>query len=67
MNIEAIAHAFRGVIQYLDSNYVEFNKLVNKAIEINDSINYDKHSICTIGEIIPTDTRHKLLTLGGAA
>ena len=56
MSIEAIEHCARAVVQYLSGDMNLFQKYTDIAMEICE----EERCICSIGEMIPKQTRKKL-------
>ncbi|WP_066499976.1 hypothetical protein [Abyssisolibacter fermentans] len=65
MSIEVAAYAFRGIIRHLNGDQEEFSRLTSIAMQEYRNIEYNKKSICSIGEILPKETKEQLYTVAG--
>ncbi|WP_069649653.1 hypothetical protein [Caloranaerobacter ferrireducens] len=58
-------YCVRGVIRYLNGDIEEFRRLRNMALQIYEEEEYNRKSICTIGELTPAFVKNKIYQLAG--
>lgn len=56
----ATTYIARSIVRLLNGDMDEFKHYTSMAMQEVESQNYNKKSICTIGEIVPVETRRKL-------